>query len=64
MGDPLQEEGEVADISEADRDAVEPREDFWSMSGEYLSPPCHAQRRIVCTEQSHHSQILQNISTS
>ena len=32
--DSLQEEGGVADISEADRDAMEAREDFWSMSGD------------------------------
>ena len=32
----LQEEGGVADVSEADRDAMEAREDFWSMSGEFI----------------------------
>ena len=32
-GDSLQEEGGVTDFSEADRDAVEAREDFWSVSG-------------------------------
>ena len=39
-----------ADISEADRDAVGAREDFWSMSGDYLSPLGHAQRTIGSTE--------------
>ena len=50
-GDSLQEEGGVADISGADRDAMEAREAFWSMSGDScLSPPRHAQRTIVCAE--------------
>ena len=41
--DSVQEEGRVADFSEADRDGVEAREDFWSMSGEIcLLPPCRA----------------------
>ena len=34
--DSLQEEGGVADFSEADRDAMEVMEDFWSMSGENI----------------------------
>ena len=34
--DSLQEEGGVADFSEADCDAVEAREDFWSMSWEFV----------------------------
>ena len=34
--DSLQEEGGVADISEADRDAMEAREAFWSMSGDSI----------------------------
>ena len=33
----LQEEGALADCSEADRDAMESREDFWNMSGELIS---------------------------
>ena len=35
-GDSWQEEGGVADSSDADRDAVEAREDVWRMSGEFL----------------------------
>ena len=35
-GDSLQEEGGVAEFSEADRDAMEAREDVWSMSGEFI----------------------------
>ena len=34
--DTLQEEGGVAYVSEADRDAMEAREDFWSMSSEFI----------------------------
>ena len=34
-GDSLQEEGSVADISEADREAVDAKEDVWSMSGDF-----------------------------
>ena len=38
----MQEEGEVADVSEADRGAVE--------ASENLSPPRCAQRTFVCTD--------------
>ena len=34
--DSLQEERGVADTSEDDSDAVEAREEFWSVSGEFL----------------------------
>ena len=39
-----QQAGEVADISEADRDAMVDGEDFWSMSGEIIY------RHHVCPE--------------
>ena len=34
--DSLQEEGVAVDLLEADRDAAEAREDFWSMSGQLV----------------------------
>ena len=43
----MQEEGGVADSSESDRDAVEVREDFMSMSGE-----CIYRHHLVAREQS------------
>ena len=50
-GDSVPEGGGVADVSEADRDAMDARDSFWSMSGEiHSSPPCHAQRTVVCAE--------------
>ena len=32
----MQEESGVADFAEADRDAVQVREDFWTLSGEFI----------------------------
>ena len=46
-GDSLPEEGGVADCSEPNHDAMEAREDSRSMSRDFLSPPCHAQRTVV-----------------
>ena len=63
--DPSQEDGGVADASEADRDPMEAREDVWSMSAEFfLSPPCHASENNCMYRKSHHSQFRQNTLTS
>ena len=49
--DSLQDESGNVDFSEADRDAMEAREDIRSMSrGIYLSPPRHIWRTNVCTD--------------
>ena len=50
--DSLQEEGGVADFSEADRDAMEARKDFWSLSGGFFPPPYHAQRTTFMHQKS------------
>ena len=47
-GDSLQEEGGVADFSGADRDAVEAREDFWRMAGEFTCRNHVVPSEIVC----------------
>ena len=44
--DSLQEEHGVADTSEDDRDAVEAREEFWNVSGEFLD-----RHHVMPTEQ-------------
>ena len=48
----LQDESGAADFSEADRDAVEAKEDFGSAFSDFLSPPCRAQSTMVCTGKS------------
>ena len=49
--DSLHEEGGHADISEADRDVVEAREDIWSMSGEFVDRHyVGARKKSVCTD--------------
>ena len=53
--DSLQEEGGVADFSEADRDAMEARKDFWSLSGGFFPPPYHAQRTTFMHQKSQHT---------
>ena len=49
--DSLQEEGGVADFSEAESGAMKARKDSRSMSGDFFkSPLCHVQRTTVRTE--------------
>ena len=51
QGVSLQDEGGVAGLSEAHRDAVEAREDFWSMSGEFIHRhQVMPREHVVCSE--------------
>ena len=57
-GGSVQGEGGVADISEPDRDAVEAREDFWIMSGEFLYRN-HVMSRENCMLEANENQFGQ-----
>ena len=60
---PLQEEGGVADISEADRDAMEARKDLWSKSGDVFIATASCPKNNCMYRKSLHSQTRSNSLT-
>ena len=63
-GGSLQDENGLVDTAEADRGAVEAREDFWSVSGDLIYRHHIMPRENCMYRQNHPSQSLQNRSIS
>ena len=63
-GESLDEEGGVAKVSEADRNALQTREDIWSKSGAFVIAGASCPQNNCMYRQSHNSNFLQHILTS